>query len=215
MNNRKSVRQYDGRGPSLLPFRAGRWTGFVSPAFLSDCCRAAGVVVPTVVGRYPHALAPWQAERHEPRALQRRGRQYPQFRSAGDDSTLLLSNAGRRTLARQRQTSGPSSIAAQARPLVLFGNFDAPLCLLNGYASIRIRVNSVKLACTGIRPIRRQEPMSRHKFKVGDLVAINPTMGRFVPSGVFEIIKQLPGSNEPEYHIKSTNEPHQRLARES
>jgi hypothetical protein len=56
--------------------------------------------------------------------------------------------------------------------------------------------------------------MSPHKFKVGDLVAINPTMGRFVPSGVFEIIKQLPGSNEPEYHIKSTNEPHQRLALE-
>jgi hypothetical protein len=57
--------------------------------------------------------------------------------------------------------------------------------------------------------------MLAHKFKVGDMVAINPTIGRFVPRGVFEAIKLLPGSNEPEYHIKSANEPHQHLARES
>jgi hypothetical protein len=57
--------------------------------------------------------------------------------------------------------------------------------------------------------------MSAHKFKVGDRVAINPAIGRFVPWDVFEIIKQLPGNTEPEYHIKSANEPHQRLARES
>jgi hypothetical protein len=63
--------------------------------------------------------------------------------------------------------------------------------------------------------MRREEPMSPHKFKIGDLVAINPTMGRFVPAGVFEIIKQLPGNSEPEHHIKNANEPHQRLARES
>ena len=34
-------------------------------------------------------------------------------------------------------------------------------------------------------------------------------------SGVFEVIKQLPGGNEPEYRIKSANEPHERVARES
>jgi hypothetical protein len=56
--------------------------------------------------------------------------------------------------------------------------------------------------------------MSPHKFKIGDIVAINPMIGRFVPGGVFEVVKQLPGSNEPEYH-KSVDEPHQRLARES
>jgi hypothetical protein len=50
--------------------------------------------------------------------------------------------------------------------------------------------------------------MSPHKFKIGDIVAINPMIGRFVPGGVFEVVKQLPGSNEPEYHIKSVNEPH-------
>jgi hypothetical protein len=57
--------------------------------------------------------------------------------------------------------------------------------------------------------------MSAHKFKVGDMVAINPKLGRFVPGGIFEVIKQLPGSNGPEYHIKSANETHQRVARES
>jgi len=32
-----------------------------------------------------------------------------------------------------------------------------------------------------------------HKFKVGDIVAINPAISRFVPGGVFEVVKQLPG----------------------
>jgi hypothetical protein len=41
--------------------------------------------------------------------------------------------------------------------------------------------------------------MLSHKFKVGDIVTINPAIGRFVPGGVFEVIKQLPGGNEPEY----------------
>jgi hypothetical protein len=54
-----------------------------------------------------------------------------------------------------------------------------------------------------------------YKFKVGDIVAINPATNRFAPGDVFEVIKQLPGSSEPEYHIKSANEPHQRVARES
>ena len=57
--------------------------------------------------------------------------------------------------------------------------------------------------------------MASHKFKVGDIVAINPTISRFVPGGVFEVIKQLPGINEPEYRIKNANEPHERAARES
>jgi hypothetical protein len=36
-----------------------------------------------------------------------------------------------------------------------------------------------------------------------------------MPGGVYEVLKQLPGGDEPEYHIKSANEPHQRVARES
>ena len=54
-----------------------------------------------------------------------------------------------------------------------------------------------------------------HRFKVGDIVALKPAMNRFGPSDVFEVIKQLPGSNEPEYRIKSANEPHERVAREN
>ena len=36
-----------------------------------------------------------------------------------------------------------------------------------------------------------------------------------MPGGVFEVIKQLPGDGEHEYRIKSANEPHERVARES
>ena len=54
-----------------------------------------------------------------------------------------------------------------------------------------------------------------HKFKVGDIVALTPAISRNVPGGVYEVVKQLPGVNEPEYRIKSANEPHQRVARES
>jgi hypothetical protein len=53
------------------------------------------------------------------------------------------------------------------------------------------------------------------KFKVGDIVALRPAVNRNVPGGVYEVVKQLPGVNEPEYRIKSANEPHQRVARES
>jgi hypothetical protein len=58
------------------------------------------------------------------------------------------------------------------------------------------------------------EPMA-YKFKIGDIVAINPTIGRFRPGGIFEVIKQLPGNGEPEYRIKSADELHERMARES
>ena len=55
-----------------------------------------------------------------------------------------------------------------------------------------------------------------HKFKVGDIVTVRRAISRNAPSGVFEVIKQLPGSSgEPEYRIKSANEPHERVARES
>jgi hypothetical protein len=56
--------------------------------------------------------------------------------------------------------------------------------------------------------------MPSHKFKVGDIVALKP-LNRNVPGGFFEVVQQLPGSSEPEYRIKSANEPHQRIARES
>jgi len=61
---------------------------------------------------------------------------------------------------------------------------------------------------------KKREPMpSSYKFNLGDIVTFMPA--RNAPSGVFEVIKQLPGNGEPEYRVKSSNEPHQRLARES
>jgi hypothetical protein len=55
-----------------------------------------------------------------------------------------------------------------------------------------------------------------HKFKVGDMVSIKPVFSRNVPGGVYEVIKVLPDPNgEREYRIKSANEPHERVARES
>jgi hypothetical protein len=54
--------------------------------------------------------------------------------------------------------------------------------------------------------------MPSHKFKVGDIVTINPAI-----SGLCRwcLIIQLPGDNEPEYRIKSANEPQERVTRES
>ena len=64
-------------------------------------------------------------------------------------------------------------------------------------------------------PYEVHEPMSPHRFKIGDIVFLRPAVSRNVPGGVFEIIRQLPGTSEPEYRIKSANEPHERVARES
>jgi hypothetical protein len=56
--------------------------------------------------------------------------------------------------------------------------------------------------------------MPPHKFKVGDIVSLKPAVSRNVPGGVFEVTKQVPGIREPEYRIKSPNEPHERAAAE-
>jgi hypothetical protein len=57
--------------------------------------------------------------------------------------------------------------------------------------------------------------MPSHKVKVGDIVTVRPAISRNAPGGVFEVIKQLPSTSEPEYRIKSANERHERVARES
>jgi hypothetical protein len=57
--------------------------------------------------------------------------------------------------------------------------------------------------------------MPFHRFKIGDIVILRPAISRNVPGGVFEVVKQLPGNSEPEYRIKSANEPHERVALES
>jgi hypothetical protein len=62
---------------------------------------------------------------------------------------------------------------------------------------------------------RKGEETDVVSHKIGDIVTINPAINRFGPGGVFEVIKQLPGGDEPEYRIKSANERHEHAARES
>jgi hypothetical protein len=78
----------------------------------------------------------------------------------------------------------------------------------------RIKPNELRWHPNGDAP-KSGEPMLPHKYKVGDVVALKPALSRNVPGGVFEVIKQLPGTGEPEYRIKSANEPYERVAPES
>ena len=58
--------------------------------------------------------------------------------------------------------------------------------------------------------------MASHKFKIGEIVTIRPALSRHLPRRVKEETKQLPhNGREFEYRIKSVNEPHERVARES
>ena len=67
-----------------------------------------------------------------------------------------------------------------------------------------------------IQFVRWKSTMPTHKFHVGQSVQLIPSISRNVPGGSYEIIKKLPGSDgEFEYRIKSMNEPHARVARES
>jgi hypothetical protein len=57
-----------------------------------------------------------------------------------------------------------------------------------------------------------------HKFKVGQTVQFAPNTWHFRNSvpGSYEVKKQLPERNgEFEYHVKSSNEAHERVATES
>jgi hypothetical protein len=57
--------------------------------------------------------------------------------------------------------------------------------------------------------------MLAHKFHVGQKVEIVPAHG-FWLRGVFEIVRLLPPSEgEFEYRIKSIDEPHERVVKES
>jgi hypothetical protein len=61
-----------------------------------------------------------------------------------------------------------------------------------------------------------ENAMPSHKFRIGQLAQRTPAISRNVPGGTFEITKQLLESGgEFEYRIKSANEPHERVARES
>jgi hypothetical protein len=58
--------------------------------------------------------------------------------------------------------------------------------------------------------------MPSHKFHFGESVTVTPAIRRNVPGGFYEVTKQLPhNGREFEYRIKSANEEHERVARES
>jgi hypothetical protein len=59
-------------------------------------------------------------------------------------------------------------------------------------------------------------PMPSHKFQIGETVYVRPAISRNVPGGAYAVTKQLPhNGREFEYRIKSANEEHERVVRES
>jgi hypothetical protein len=59
--------------------------------------------------------------------------------------------------------------------------------------------------------------MPDHKFHIGEIVELEPSMLRRTSGGVYEVTKRLPKSDAGEYgyRVKSINEPHERVVRES
>lgn len=59
--------------------------------------------------------------------------------------------------------------------------------------------------------------MQMHKFLTGETVQLGPHVtDRNIPSGVYEIIRQLPERvGEYQYSIKSLKEPYERVVNES
>jgi hypothetical protein len=59
-------------------------------------------------------------------------------------------------------------------------------------------------------------PMPSHKFQIGETVYVRPAISRNVPGGAYAVTKQLPhNGQEFKYRIKSANEEHERVVRES
>jgi hypothetical protein len=59
--------------------------------------------------------------------------------------------------------------------------------------------------------------MPGHKFHIGEIVELSPSTLRRAVGGVYEVTKRLPESDagEYQYRVKSINEPHERVVRES
>ena len=62
---------------------------------------------------------------------------------------------------------------------------------------------------------KHESPMPSHKFQVGETVTLVRSISRNVAGGIYEVVRQLPHNGRDfEYHIKSANEQHQRVAGE-
>jgi hypothetical protein len=58
--------------------------------------------------------------------------------------------------------------------------------------------------------------MPTHKFQIGQTVFLSPTLGLNIPGGAYIVTRKLPErGGEYVYQVKSANEPHQRVVRES
>ena len=60
--------------------------------------------------------------------------------------------------------------------------------------------------------------MPDHKFHIGEIVELEPSMLRRTSGGVYEVTKRLPeceSAGEYEYRVKSNSEPHERVVHES
>jgi len=62
-----------------------------------------------------------------------------------------------------------------------------------------------------------QEVLLAHKFRIGDNVhIIAGLLGRGDSTGVYKVVRVLPTEgDEQQYRIKSANEPHERVAKQS
>jgi hypothetical protein len=58
------------------------------------------------------------------------------------------------------------------------------------------------------------DTMPTHKFKIGQTVFLSPSLN--IPGGAYVVTRKLPErEGEFEYRVKSANEPHERVVRES
>jgi hypothetical protein len=58
--------------------------------------------------------------------------------------------------------------------------------------------------------------MPDHRFHVGQTVFLYPSLERNLPGGAYIVIQKLPERDgEFEYRVRSSNEPHERVVRES
>jgi hypothetical protein len=58
--------------------------------------------------------------------------------------------------------------------------------------------------------------MPRHKFQIGQTVFLSPSFSLNMPGGAYIVTRKLPERDgEYVYQVKSANEPHQRIVRES
>ena len=58
--------------------------------------------------------------------------------------------------------------------------------------------------------------MPTHKFHIGQTVFLDASLARNIPGGAYIVTKELPERDgEFEYRLKSINEPHERVVRES